>query len=184
MDKNIIKPVRNPNSPEAIQARLDGYTDTTPYEQVKYIFDPKASHIFVDLTTHQVDQAINYPLFEISQKFDRSLVRSSLSYDKNRQLIMTNYYTDARNSQWVIVKSFFNKSIPGLKSTTTPQGSTLNSFHGGYFASARGEVWRNEGKSVDKLRESQKRIYDTTKIAANSNNEIDIPSDEYKSDEV
>lgn len=186
MTKNPVKLIRNPNSPEAIQARLDGYMDPTPFDKVKLITDPKASYIFIDLTEVLVDQLVNYPILGgLKPDLPKRLVRTSVHTDIEGQPIITNYYTDVRNQQWVIIKSFLNKELPQLPNNPSnipvPRPTFGNTF-GAFGASARGETWRNEGKSVDKLREAQKRIFDPVEIDPNADEVKKQPEDRFLDD--
>ena len=184
MTKNPIKFVRNPNSSEAIQARLDGYTDPTNYESTHYILDNEANHIFIDLTEDIAHQRINYSLFGGHKThMNKKLVRTSLHTNKEGRTIITNYYTDVRNRQWIIIKSFLNKDLPRAPSAnpTHPHPRpTFGNTYGGFFASARGETWRHEGKSVDKLREAQRRIRNRVDINSDADLVKDRPLDHFE----
>ncbi len=187
MTKNPIKLIRNPNSPEAIQARLDGYTDPTPYSKVQLIDCPDAPYIYIDLTEVMVDQLVNYPILG-GRKNDmpKKLVRTSLHTDNEGRPIITNYYTDVRDQQWVIIKSFLNRDLPGTPNhpslTPVPRPTYGNTFGAGIAASARGENWRNEGKSVDKLRAAQKKKFARVAIDPNADETKDHPEDRYVDD--
>lgn len=182
MTKNPIKFIRNPNSPAAIQARLDGYGDITPFVETHLITDNEAN-IFIDLTKSKVDQRVNYPTFGGNrQHMNRRLVRTSLHVDGEGQPIITNYYTDVRNQQWIIIKSFLNRPLPSSMSTNptipVPRATYGNTF-GGFFSSARGETWRNEGKSVDKLRAAQKRLESTVDLDPSADLTKEVPNDHF-----
>jgi hypothetical protein len=182
MEKNPVKLIRNPNSPEAIQARIDGYADPTEYTSVQLITAPKED-VFIDLTQHQVDQSVNFPISG-GIKTTRKLVTTTISRDAQGQFSITNYYIDTRNNQWVIIKGPYNRNQvqPPLSSGSQFPRPTFGGTYGGFFASARGENWRNEGKSVDKLREAQKRIFDPTKVDPSVDQTIDQPGDRYEDD--
>lgn len=182
MTKNPIKFIRNPNSPEAIQARLDGYGDTSPFLKTHFVTD-NSENITIDLTDSNVDQRVNYSIFGGNrQHMNKRLVRTSLHTDTEGQPIITNYYTDVRNQQWVVIKSFLNKPLPGVTSATptipVPRATYGNTF-GGFFSSARGETWRNEGRSVDKLRAAQKRLENRVTLDPTADLDKEVPNDHY-----
>jgi len=170
--KNPVKLIRHPNSPQAIQNRLDGYGNLQPYEKLHLIDDIKAGSIFIDLTEENVSQRINYTITGGSKHLNKKLVRSSLFTDTQGRLILTSYYVDTTNQQWITIKSFFTRPLPA---------NETGSF-GGYFSSARGENWRNEGRSVDEIQRIQHRLFTTPKLDPTANLDKDHPEDRFHDD--
>ena len=167
---NQVQNTRNPNSLEAIEARLNNQPDPTPFTSTEYIFNPHAPYIFIDLTKNDIHQRVNYSLFGGNKtNMNKRWVRTSVQLAPDGTMILTNYYVDVRNGQWVVIKSPYNK--------TPPKGSFP-----AYFTSAPGTTWRNEGKSVDKLHEAQKRIYKNTPIDPTSDQTQEQPNDVYYED--
>lgn len=189
MTKNPIKLIRNPNSPEAIQARLDGYTDPTPYDQVKLITDPDEKFIFIDLTTIQVDQEVAYTIHGGSNFFNKRLTRRSYHKDDQGRAIVTSYYQDYLNLQTVVIKSFhpeptqsatnaYPDAVPNLPVPRPSFGFTV----GGFYSGARGYSWRNEGRSVDELRKAQQRLSNQVEIQEGLDLDADRPLDHFDDD--
>jgi hypothetical protein len=185
MIKNPIKFIRNPNSPEAIQARLDGYEVNTPYEKHHFIDDPTAPSIMIDYTTEGLSQRVNYTITGGDKHFSKRLVRSSVVIDNQGRAILTSYFVDTRNNQWVVTKSLYNNTPPSSPEISPnipfPRPSYGGTF-GGFNSSARGEVWRNEGRSSASLREIQKRLFSNVDLDPNANNDKHQPTDEYQDD--
>lgn len=170
MNSNEIKQIKNPNSPEAIQARLNNQPDPTLPVSTEFIFDTKAPYIFIDLTKNDIHQRVNYSLTGGNKmQMNRKLVRISIQLAPDGTMILTNYYVDVRNGQWVIIKTNYDKK--------PPQGSFP-----AYFTSAPGTTWINQGKSVDQLHKDQKRLNQTTKIDPNADLTQEQPNDSYYED--
>lgn len=180
MSDNPIQFIKNPNSPAAIQLRLDGYADTTPYNQVRIIQDPKAKTIFLDLTKEQVHQRLSYTNIG-GHNNSKRLVRTSFSMNDEKRQIITLYYTDVFNSQWVIIKDYTDKLPPNTASDLTSDRphphSTYGGTFGGFFASAPGENWRNQDRSADEIHDAERRQYQKTPIDPNSDNEVEHPEE-------
>lgn len=181
MTNNPIRLIRNPNSPEAIQARIDGYGEITPFEKCHLINDPTAPSIFIDYTTEKLFQRVNYTITGGNKHFTRKLVRSSIIIDSEGRSILTSYFIDTRNNQWVVTKSFYDRVAPALPEIPPNNPFPRPSYGGtfGFGASARGENWRNEGRSTDGLKEIQKRLYSNVEIDPNTNNDKRQPTDEF-----
>lgn len=189
MSQNIKNPiifVRNPNSPEAIQARLDGYGNITPFNQAHLITDNTAGHINIDLTQEQVFQKVGYALTGGTKFLNKKLVRNSTSVDSQGRAIMTSYYVDVRNQQWVSIRGFYNPTPIAASQATGPTRPTplptVGGTFGGFFASARGENWRNEGRAKADIVEAQKRVYATTPIEPGTDQTTINPTDEFTED--
>jgi len=190
MTKNLTKSVRNPNSPEAIQARLNNVPDPTPYEKVFLIKDNKASRVFIDLTDVRVDQRIGYVITGGPRKMNRKLIKYITSRGQDGRLTMTNYYLDTDTRQWIIIRSYLDIDIlPHQKLTNTYRAdnfpkSSVGNFFGGVYGGVPGQTWRNERRSVDKLREKVKRVHqlETPKIDPDANLDIKRPEDRYHHD--
>lgn len=178
--------MRNPNSPVAIQARIDGYSDPTPFSRVNLIEDNTAGNIVVDLTQEQTVQRISYPLTGGSKSLNKKLVRSSMSIDNQGRAIMTSYYIDTRNQQSVMIRGFYTPTGSSSVSSDGPTRPnplpTVGGTLGGFFASARGENWRNEGRPKADIVATQKRVFAMTPIESNTDQTITNPVDEYLED--
>ena len=186
MTKNPVKLLRNPNSPEAIQARLDGYAQP-PFESTQIIDDPDAKLIIIDLTEDKVDQRVNYALTGGTKpQMERKLVRASLYVDDQGRPILTSYYTDVRNHQWLVIKQIHDKfPVTGNVSSIPPRfhpTATYGATFGGFFSSAKGETWINEGRSIKKLNEAHDRIINNTPVDPNSNQDRENPTDHFYDD--
>lgn len=178
--------MRNPNSPAAIQARLDGYSDQSPFNEVHLILDNTAGNIVIDLTQEQVIQRVSYPLTGGSKFLNKKLVRSSMSFDSQGRAIMTSYYMDARNNQSVMIRGFYNPTGSSSVASAGPDHptplATVGGTFGGFFASARGENWRNEGRSKSEIVATQKRVFANTPIESGTDQTIENPVDQYLED--
>ena len=188
--KNPTKLLRNPNSPEAIQARLDGYSDPTPFANYSIIVGSNPEHAYgtvnIDLTKDKILQRISYPITGGSKALTKKLVRSSMNLDAQGRAVMTSYYIDTRNQQSVMIRGFYNPTGPNTNESAGPSRPaplpTVGGTLGGFFASAPGENWRNQGRSKDDIIAAQKRVFATTPIESNTDQTIDNPVDEYLED--
>lgn len=186
MSKNLIKLLRNPNSPEAIQARADGY-QLPPFESTCIINDPDQRLIIVDLTTSKINQKVNYALSGgTKDQMQKKLIKSSLMLDSQGRSVLTNYFTDIRNGQWLMVKQFYDKlPITGPDSLSSPTPfpkPTFGGSFGGFGSSAPGETWYNQGRSIKKLREAQQREINDVPVDPNSNQDKENPTDHFFDD--
>lgn len=170
MSDNSIQFIKNPNSPAAIQLRLDGYADTTPYAEVRIINDPTAKTIFLDLTKEEIHQRLAYTSLG-GHNTSKRLVRTSFSTNNEGRQIITLYYTDIYNSQWCIIKDYTDKLPPNVNvdyATDQFPKPTYGSTYGGFGSSAPGENWRNQDRPIDDIRDAEKRQYAITPITGNN----------------
>ena len=186
MTKNPIKLLRNPNSPEAISSRLDGYAPP-PFESTQIIDDPDAKLIVIDLTTDKVDQRVNYALTGgTKDHMAKKLIRASLHVDSEGRSILTSYYTDIRNHQWLMIKQIHERlPITGITEGPSPShfpSSTVSGSYGGFFSSAPGQTWYNQGRSIKKIHEAQDKEESDVPIQPNTNQDKIQPTDEFFDD--
>lgn len=161
--KNRIVLKRNPNSPEAIQARLDGVEDPTNLEKHYLIGDPDAARIEVDLTSATSNQDIGYTILSGS-KLSRQLLRYSLGYKGNQRTI-TCYYKDANTNQWIIITDFYDRAVRERIPVVNPQFPVGNIYDCyGIYSGIPGENWRNEGRDADAIVEARDRVYNRPQI--------------------
>lgn len=181
---NPIKIIRNPNSLEAIQARLSNLPDPTNFRSVQTITNSKASKIFIDLTKDKVDQSINSVFFLNRSSSNKRLVRVVSNKDANGYNIMTLYYLDSINKRWVIVRGYvtLDKSCNRHNYILgpVPRATYPNTF--GFYGGIPGEMWLNEGRSIKSLREAQKRIFSFTEVVKGIDQNTDHPEDRYEND--
>ena len=170
MNSNQVQSIKNPNSPEAIEARRNNQPDPTSAIDTEFIFDNKAPYIFIDLTKNNIHQRVNYSLVGGNKtQMNKKWVKTSIQLDSNGQMILTNYYVDVRNNQWVIIKSPYSKAPP-------------KGIFSAYFTSAQGTTWINEGRSVDDIHAAQKKIQKLTPVDPASDQTQEQPDDSYYED--
>jgi len=169
MTDNSTRSVKNPNSPEAIQARLLGQPDPTPFIDTIYITNPKEELIRLDLTKNQIHQRINYPLTGGSKQLNKKFVRSITQVDQNGNAIITNYYIDVRNRQWIIIKIPTNLKIKCLNLNGGEPGHT-----------AKGTAWRNEGRSAQDLVAAEERMNYHAQVEEGTNQDVEHPIDQFQ----
>jgi hypothetical protein len=109
----------------------------------------------------------------------KRLVKTSFSKGLDDRQIITLYYTDVYNSQWVIIKDYTDLVSPSVFLDSTPHfpSSTYSGTYGGFGSSPRGENWRNEGRSTDDIVDAQRRQFATTPIAPGSDDDVENPEE-------
>lgn len=185
--KNPIKFVRNPNSPEAIEARLNNLPDPTPPTRIQLITDKSAGQIIIDLTETEVDQRVGY-IITGGPHLSRKLIKSIVARDpKTGRMTMTNYYVDTKHKQWIIIKDFMTRESPPLQdlyaNNVFPRSTYGNgTMTAGAGIGAPGENWRNQGRSVDKLIEKQRKIHQSPQTTPSAPSNID--QEDYRSERL
>lgn len=181
---NRVVQKRDPNSPEAIQARLNGEEDPTPYEKYFIIGDPTNSHIYIDLTENDKGVDVGFIILG-GEKLTRRLVRSAIG-TKDGLKTITNYFVDMLNKQWIIIKDFLNKDLekPLPPTNTVFPKSNISGCYG-IDSGIPGENWRNEGRDAKAIYEAQKKIspqpqVDETVIVAKTKPPIDLDDDKFQ----
>lgn len=181
MIKNFTKFIKNPNSPEAIEARRNGLEDPTSPESTQIIFDENASSIIVDRSNNTVTQRAS-GTFLGGNQFSKKLIRSSLITLKNGKNLLVSYFFDTKKLQWIITKDYVEKSLPDPSSPGSPEipvpRPTYGGTYGGFFSSAPGENWRNENRSMDSIKDAEKRVYKSTPIDPTADRSTDQPDGE------
>lgn len=183
-DKNKTHLYRNPNSPEAIEARLQGLPDPTPFQERLIIDDKKAPLIEVDKTRFSIDQKV--ALSKGGKNLSKQLIRASLGKDQNGNQICTLYYFDSYRLQWLVVKDYINRPLPpdpDLYSETPWPRPTYSGTYGNFGQSAPGENWRNQDRSMADIEAAQKRVYKNVTIDPKADREKEVPDDgQYEDD--
>jgi hypothetical protein len=185
--KNPIKYVRNPNSAEAIEARLNNLPDPTVPTKIQLITDRSVGQIFIDLTSTEVDQRVGY-IITGGPHLSRKLVKSIVSRDsKTGRMTMTNYYVDIRHKQWIIIKDFMTRTTPPSEELYSTAAFPRSTYGQGTMTAsagvgAPGENWRNQGRSIDKLVEKQRKIHKKPTTTASTEISI-LDREEYRQEE-
>lgn len=186
--KNPIKHIRNPNSPEAIEARLNNLPDPTTPVKIQLITDRSVGQIFIDLTETDTDQRVGY-IVTGGPHMSRKLIKSIVARDsKTGRMTMTNYYVDTKHKQWIIIKDFMTREYPNPEELHASNAFPRSTYGGGTMTAgagvgAPGENWRNQGRSVDKLIQKQRKIHKTPQT---TQDDMPTPQDDqsdYRQDE-
>lgn len=187
-ESNPVKLIKNPNSPEAIQARLNNQPDSTVPAKIHLITDNTAGRIFIDLTSTEVDQSVGYVITGGPRGLNRRYVRSIVSRDQSGRATITNYFTNIDKQQWIIIKSYLDQPLPfsdlpaNYHGAAFPRGNYGGYAAGGIGVSARGLTWRNEGRNIAKLQAKQKKIHQGPRIDPDANRDIEQVEDRYFDD--
>ena len=176
MPKNFTKFVRNPNSPEAIEARRNNQPDLTPYEPTEIILDNKADNIVIDRTINQVAQRAS-GTFLGGNHLSQKIVRSSLLLLRNGKSLITSYFFNSRDYRWIVTKTLVDHkpadtSSPGTPSIPTPR-PTYGGTYGGFFSSAPGENWRNQNRSMQDIQDAEARVYRQVPLDPNADRTVE-----------
>lgn len=181
MTKNFTKFIKNPNSPEAIEARRNNLPDPTSAESTQIILDKNTSTIIIDRSTNSVPQRVS-GTFLGGNQLSKKIIRSSLLTLQNGKNLLVSYFFDNKIQQWIIMKNFVEKSLPDTSSPGYSQApiprATFGGTYGGFFASAPGENWRNEHRSIESIREAESRVFAKTPIDPAADRAIDQPNGE------
>jgi hypothetical protein len=182
--ENPTKLVRNPNTPEGIQARLNNLPNPTEFKEHAAIIDKDASLIVIDLTKQTTSQRIGDSFFQNRDVDAKRLVRVVVSRNPDGTSLMISYYFDSVNSKWTIIKgnyTFPPRQEHNYSINPAPRSTYPGSW--GYGSGIPGENWINEGISVKKIQQNQDRIFKEVPIDPKANNIAEQPEDYYK-DEI
>jgi len=177
-DKNKTQLYRNPNSPEAIEARLQGLQDPTPFQEKLIIDDKRAGLIEVDKTKSFVDQRLS--LSKSGKNLSKQLIRASIGRDENGNQISTLYYFDSYRLQWLVVKDYINRPLstdPTVYSEAPWPRATYGSTYGNFGQSAPGENWRNQDRSMKDIEDAQRRVFKNVIVDQNAENDKKLPDE-------